>query len=172
MGRLMPQHMTCNLWEVRPSFGSIPVRHREVARALVVEGLEQRSLLTGPAFGIIYGAFPASGARASVTNDVSTQDFTLDRSGRVDLELVATANGGAPLTIGTPVGALRRTLVRSLRLARDGGLAHWRRGNSRFRSAEAPRGPRMRSMSRWSATPKIPARSTLATSALSDPDSA
>jgi hypothetical protein len=80
------------------------------ARKFAVELLEERSLLTGQAFAIVEGVFPASGSAAAITIQVSEQDFTLDRSGHVVLEALATANGGAPLSVGSPVSAIRGTV--------------------------------------------------------------
>jgi hypothetical protein len=123
--------MTCNPWKCCPSFGSSPVRRREAARPFV-EGLEQRCLLAGQAFGIIEGVLPASGASASVTIDVSTHDFTLDRSGRVALEFVATADSGAPLTIGAPVGAVHRTVGPESAAGKGWRIASLSRGQFTF----------------------------------------
>ena len=80
------------------------------ARKFAVELLEERLLLTGPAFAIVEGVFPASGGAVAITIQVSKQVFTLDRSGHVVLEALATANGGAPLSVESPVGAIRGTV--------------------------------------------------------------
>ncbi len=85
---------------------------RKVDRILAVEPLENRSPLTGKAFAIVDGVLPASASAASVTIQVSRNDFTFNKSGHVVLELAATGNSGAPVFIGAPVAITRGTVGR------------------------------------------------------------
>ncbi len=85
-------------------------RRGKAYRVFLLESLEARSLLTGQAFGVTEGVFPAGGGAAGVTIQVSKNDFAFSDSGRVVLEAVATGGGGAPLAVGSPVAAKRGTV--------------------------------------------------------------
>ena len=51
--------------------------------------------------------FDCAGNSAAVTIQVSKSDFTIPKAGKVELELVATGDGGAPLSIGAPIAATK-----------------------------------------------------------------
>ena len=80
------------------------VRRRKVRR-FSLELLEQRTLLAAKAFALYDGVLPATSGADSLTIQVSKRQFSLGTSGRVDLELTATTETGAPLVIGAPVAA-------------------------------------------------------------------
>ena len=115
-------------------------RRRKTGRAFGVEGLESRCLLAAQAFGVFEGALPVSGSAAGVTIEVSKQDFTFNKWGRVVLELVATSANGVPLGIGRRVRPRAERTCESRPPAKAGGSRRWRPGSSRLRSPAAPPG--------------------------------